>query len=1014
MVIRKNPRGLNLCLHLIACLFAYQAALGQSFSDNLTQIREIPTTPTMWEFEKYGNYPVSMHTGLPQIAIPIYNIKSGQIEMPISLSYHASGIKVDQKASWVGLGWSLMAGGAITRTIRGSQDEYSKGFINHAFYEQGTFDPGFGDNYLETEEMLQGFVDTEPDIFQYNFMGYSGRFVFEPGTGTGSPVVALIPHNDLKVEPVFANNDLASFTITTPEGYVAEFAYPEISSEHRPAGLIAAFTVTAKTAWHLKKITAPNGVDEVTFQYKTLGAYTDERYSESESVNFPPCAFDNPGAITPNISGNGIFFSSVKRLERIDFNNGHVLFDSTSGNRLDDGGDEDVRLDGIEIYARIDGSDMLVKKFDLEYGYFGSVNNANNVPNDREVRLKLVGVTESGGQGTGKNPYRFDYKETVNARTMPYRFSNSQDYWGYYNAISNPSLVPAFIYEYSNGAPQQLQLGDANRNVNGAHVYAAIGIIDKITYPTKGYTEFEFENNEVTVVEAGSPQQYLAGGVRIANIKSYHFNGALQWEKSYEYVQKQNPGLSSGVYNGLHFIGPRDYFSSRDSHFSTDGPVGSCGPNPLANYIDKNVRVSSTPILANNLGDVFYSQVKEYNGSPTNHQGYTWYHFDVTKDTFVQGTGPITFSVDRSWDRGQLVLEEAYVNGGGTPIRSVSYEYENITVRNAVKAYKPGTRHGVADLGYVPPADQTPSEWQTYRSNQYFLTYFEEPVVWKRLRSTTTSQDGVSTVETFFYDLELDHTNVATRETVTSDGETLEVKTYYPDDITSTSTLPEGGDLSTAEFNQIAKLKKNGQHRTATPIQVVTKREGQQIGIERNLFADFDGIVLPSKRLFGKHGGFNDTVLFRSYEQARPKAISREDGPSTNYIWGYENAYPILQISNINKIDLDAAIAGLNGNYNTLAEIRALADADNDRTRGTDGKEGDLRRALSELRAAIPSDAQMTSYTYDPLVGVTSITDPRGYTIFYEYDDLNRLRAIRDADGNLVQQHKYNYKDQSN
>ena len=52
----------------------------------------------------------------------------------------------------------------------------------------------------------------------------------------------------------------------------------------------------------------------------------------------------------------------------------------------------------------------------------------------------------------------------------------------------------------------------------------------------------------------------------------------------------------------------------------------------------------------------------------------------------------------------------------------------------------------------------------------------------------------------------------------------------------------------------------------------------------------------------------------------------------------------------------------------------------------------------------------MTFYTYDPLIGVTSITDPRGYTVYYEYDNFNRLKQVQDADGNLVTDYHYHYK----
>ena len=52
----------------------------------------------------------------------------------------------------------------------------------------------------------------------------------------------------------------------------------------------------------------------------------------------------------------------------------------------------------------------------------------------------------------------------------------------------------------------------------------------------------------------------------------------------------------------------------------------------------------------------------------------------------------------------------------------------------------------------------------------------------------------------------------------------------------------------------------------------------------------------------------------------------------------------------------------------------------------------------------------VTTFTYDVPVGVTSITDPRGYTVFYEYDVFNRLQFTKDADGHLLTEQEYNYK----
>jgi hypothetical protein len=63
---------------------------------------------------------------------------------------------------------------------------------------------------------------------------------------------------------------------------------------------------------------------------------------------------------------------------------------------------------------------------------------------------------------------------------------------------------------------------------------------------------------------------------------------------------------------------------------------------------------------------------------------------------------------------------------------------------------------------------------------------------------------------------------------------------------------------------------------------------------------------------------------------------------------------------------------------------------------------------IDELRL-YPAEAQMTTYTYDPLVGVTSQTSPKGLPVSYEYDGLNRLVNVKDEKGAIRQNMKYNY-----
>jgi hypothetical protein len=83
----------------------------------------LPPSPTAFSLGQFGNLAPNLVNGAVSATIPIYTFNSGKLELPISLNYISNGIKVDQTASWVGLGWNLAAGGLITRVIMDEPDE---------------------------------------------------------------------------------------------------------------------------------------------------------------------------------------------------------------------------------------------------------------------------------------------------------------------------------------------------------------------------------------------------------------------------------------------------------------------------------------------------------------------------------------------------------------------------------------------------------------------------------------------------------------------------------------------------------------------------------------------------------------------------------------------------------------------------------------------------------------------------------------------------------------------------
>lgn len=141
----------------------------------------IPLPPNAAELFKYNSIPVSPMTGVPDISFPLYEVNTGKIKLPVSLSYHASGIKVSQRATWVGLGWSLMPGANISRAVRGIEDEkVTYGWFNH-HHSMDTL-PLIKD-YWTMDAWYNNSPDRQPDFFSYNIPGKSGKFIYSKETG---------------------------------------------------------------------------------------------------------------------------------------------------------------------------------------------------------------------------------------------------------------------------------------------------------------------------------------------------------------------------------------------------------------------------------------------------------------------------------------------------------------------------------------------------------------------------------------------------------------------------------------------------------------------------------------------------------------------------------------------------------------------------------------------------------------------------------------------------------------
>jgi hypothetical protein len=139
---------------------------------------------------------------------------------------------------------------------------------------------------------------------------------------------------------------------------------------------------------------------------------------------------------------------------------------------------------------------------------------------------------------------------------------------------------------------------------------------------------------------------------------------------------------------------------------------------------------------------------------------------------------------------------------------------------------------------------------------------------------------------------------------------------------------------------------------------------------------------------------------YHNYDRyGNPVYLSKDDATKIVYLWGYNHQYPVAEIKNAAYSDVIAQISGGQTTIDNMAASDELSSADSAK--------------LDALRTKLPN-ASITTYTYKPLVGMTSKTDPSGFTTYYDYDDFGRLTAsyyYENGVKKVPETYDYHYKD---
>lgn len=449
----------------------------------LGSMRVSVPSPTAASLGKFGDVPVSLYSGVPGISIPLFTAKGRTLDLPITLSYHASGVRVEDIGGWVGMGWSLEAGGVITRTVRGTVDEKAAGYFNtgYRFHEAGSWpNPPVG----LLDDIKSGAVDGEPDQFFFNFAGRSGEIVIGPTTSNPSvKAFRTIPFQKWIVEPTIDADGISSWKITIEDGTRFTFAAQERHTDYSQPGEGGVYGVPYSSSWHLTEIKAPGG-DLITLAYDTYQAEHDMgMYREVFEVFAGNCQ-------PPQSDSYTRYLIAPKRLSSITTAAHTISFQTTlrtdalarpGAMFLSPNSPQEPRLDRIIVATA--GGGTVLRQFDLEYDY--SVG-----------RLTLRHVYEKDSQGNSLPPHSFTYDGQV----LPARTSFALDHWGYYNGqTGNSTPIPAAV------APNGAQLPGADRKPNALAMQA--GVLKTITYPTGGSSELTYEPNEYGFIADGTPLQ---------------------------------------------------------------------------------------------------------------------------------------------------------------------------------------------------------------------------------------------------------------------------------------------------------------------------------------------------------------------------------------------------------------------------------------------------------------------------------------------------------------------------
>lgn len=985
----------------------------------------VPTSPQADAFMKYGDYSINYSTGIPDISIPLFEINHGSYNLPVSLNYYPQPLKPGYNYDVWGHGWGFSVSSCVSRSIEYNPDEWS-------------------DFKLQPEYMDDYFASCPQCINNYNY-AYdkfnvklpSGRsFDFVIRNVSGQLEYICSEGSGIKISCIYTSSNISTFTIIDEMGIKYTFAGADTPYEGGESGFNASYV-----SWQLTQIDLPNSQTPIVFNYNQ---YVKSPY---------PVAFEEPGILITesldHLNYTTTHVATIKdALDAQPYNYKMKLLSSISygGNSILINY-KDQNSTSAHNYAsnlQLKNGSTLVKQVDLNM----SIETVRGFGMSYPL-AKLESVSIKGSDLSNEMLYSCVYN------TISWSFSGT-DHWGNLNTsgtkydVGNFNLFVSFdIDHFGLGSHSsrisrptktadelcpydKLKLAYSNYNYRQPSTPELHGVISRLYYPTKGYTDFKFENHEF-LTSTDLNGNYIhnkedrikakASGFRISKISNYKSNGELVGTKDFRYGERKagtemytyfHTGVGEAVVDpnvltymnhtysfygnysayGYPFVNMILGLSPEGENVSFINPLSTtwmmgCTWRWECNFTALNFRK-----LLNGRPPVVYPEVTVYDGNignnstytPENTTGKTVYEYDILEPDMygnevvcepIRYFGNTLSYEPKKYLYGKLVKKEVFrlvYNHFYDPVQRDEFEYYP-NYRSYQEYQFTNAYPNVS--GYYPT-------WVYV--NEFFMSksgYLGTNQLLTKISTRVTETGSTEVRIGYSYNSE----NLVIREAYTnSAGKLIETKFRYPKDINSgvyasmKSLNMLNYPVEKTEFaNSSVLASRLTTYKSNSGSYVPDKVYALETTSPLSSFTAFNGSTMDSH-----YNSSKPEVKFEYYDsKGNPTQITSKDGITTSYLWDATGNYLMAKVDDATY----SQISSLNGKVCSYSSSTLF----------------------SSLKSLVPG-AMISTYSYKPLIGLSAATDQNGVTHKYDYDSIGRLHLIKNDDDHIQSRYNYNYK----